>query len=84
MYIGQDERNSSRYLLHLYQGGIRLPDRDYYFEGDSSTNHIRAEYQKHVPAMLQLLGEGAATAKQSGQTIMRIETALARRSRTLE
>ena len=42
MYIGQDEKNSRQYLVHLYQGGLRLPDRDYYFDTDSTPRSMRA------------------------------------------
>ncbi len=84
MYVGQDERNSEKYVVHLFQGGIRMPDRDYYFDKDSSTTHVRGEYRKHVAAMFALLGESPAVAKRSAETVFRIESALARRSRTLE
>ena len=84
LYVFQDERNSDQYMIHLWQGGIRLPDRDYYFNNDSTTRHVRTEYGRHVAAMFRLLGEDPATAQRSSQTVMRIETALARRSRTLE
>jgi putative endopeptidase len=84
MYVGQDEQNSDQYIIHLYQGGIRLPDRDYYFNDDSTTTHVRAEYRMHVAAMFQLLGEDAQKAQRSSEAVMGIETRLARRSRTLE
>jgi len=84
LFIGQDERNSDKYLVHISQGGLRLPDRDYYFDKDSTTRHIRAAYLKHVAAMFRLLGEDASTSRRSSQTVFRIETELARRSRTLE
>jgi putative endopeptidase len=84
LFVGQDERNSDRYLVHLYQGGIRLPDRDYYFNDDSTTKHVRAEYVRHVAAMFRLLGEPEAQARRSSATVVHIETELARRSRTLE
>jgi len=84
MFVYQDERNSDQYMIHLYQGGIHMPDRDYYFNTDSSTKHVRAAYAKHVEAMMRLLGEPQATANKSASTIMKIETALARKSRTLE
>ncbi len=84
MYVGQDERNSEKYMVHLFQGGIRLPDRGYYFDKDSSTTHVRGEYRKHVAAMFALLGESPAVAKRSADVVLRLETALARRSRTLE
>ena len=83
-FVGQDERNSDRYLIHLYQGGLHLPDRDYYFGSDSSTRHVRSEYQKHVTAIFRLLGETPVAAARSRANVMRIETSLARKSRTLE
>jgi putative endopeptidase len=83
-FTAQDERNSNQYLLHFYQGGIRLPDRDYYFNADSATKRIRREYVTHVAAMLKLLGDTPALAQKGSATVMRIETALAKRSRTLE
>src|SRR5262249_54568963 len=64
--------------------GLRLPDRDYYFNNDSTTKHVRAEYGKHVAAMFRLLGQDEAAAARSSKTVVRIETALAQKSRTLE
>ena len=84
LYVGQDERNSDRYALHLLQGGIGLPDRDYYSNTDSSTTRIRAEYRRHVTAMFVLLGESPARAKRSSSEVFAIEKRLASRSRTLE
>ena len=82
--VWQDERNSERYLVHLLQGGIRMPDRDYYFANDANSKRVRAEYGKHVLAMFKLLGEDSATAATSTASVLKIETALAARSRTLE
>jgi putative endopeptidase len=84
LYVGQDERNSERYVLHLLQGGIGLPDRDYYTNTDAGTVRIRAEYRKHVAAMFALLGESPVQAKRSSDEVFAIETHLAGRSRTLE
>ncbi len=84
LYVGQDERNSDRYALHLLQGGIGLPDRDYYFGTDSGTTRIRAAYRRHVSAMFVLLGESPARAKRSSGEVFAIERRLAGRSRTLE
>ncbi len=83
-YIFQDEKNSSKFRIHLYQGGLGLPDRDYYFDKDERTNNIRAEYLKHISKMFQLMGSDMATADKNAQTIMRIETDLASASRKLE
>jgi len=82
-YIFQDEMDSSRFALHLYQGGLGLPDRDYYFDEDERTKNIRAEYGKHLAKMFQLLGDDESTANNNSQTVMRIETDLARASRKL-
>lgn len=83
-YVWQDEKNSSRYLVHLAQGGIRMPDRDYYFGTDATTKKVRAEYGKHLNAMFTLMGEDSATARNSAAAVLKLETAFAARSRTLE
>ena len=82
-YIFQDEKNSERYALHLYQGGIGLPDRDYYFDEDDRTKNIRAEYVTHLGKMFQLLGDDEIAAKKNADIVMRIETDLAKASRKL-
>lgn len=82
-YIFQDEKNSERYALHLYQGGIGLPNRDYYFDTDERTSNIRKEYVAHLTKMFQLLGDEESTAKKNSETVMRIETDLAGASRKL-
>ena len=84
LYVGQDEKNSSRYLVHLSQGGIRMPDRDYYFGTDATTKKVRGEYGKHLFNMFRLMGEDSATAKTSSAAVLKLETAFAARSRTLE
>jgi putative endopeptidase len=49
--IYQDEMNSTKYTLHFYQGGIGLPDRDYYFNTDARTTNVRKEYKDHLKQM---------------------------------
>jgi len=82
--IFQDEMNSEKYALHLYQGGIGLPDRDYYFDADERTKNIRSEYVKHLGKMFQLLGDDETTATKNSETVMKMETDLAKASRKLE
>ncbi|HNP99380.1 MAG TPA: M13 family metallopeptidase N-terminal domain-containing protein, partial [Bacteroidia bacterium] len=82
--IYQDEKNSERYALHFYQGGIGLPDRDYYFNTDSRTANIRKEYVLHLSRMFGLLGEDGVTANRSAAAVMKLETELAKASRKLE
>jgi len=82
--ISQDEMNSDRMALHLYQGGLGLPDRDYYFDTDARAKMLRAEYLKHVGKMFELLGDAPAQAAGEAKTVMALETELAGASRKLE
>jgi putative endopeptidase len=80
--VSQDARNSTRYLASLYQGGLGLPDRDYYFKDDERTRQQREAYLKHVARMLQLSGLGAAQAAKDAAAAIALETDLARASMT--
>jgi len=83
-YIVQDEKNSDRYAVHLGQGGLGLPDRDYYVDTDERAAMLRREYVAHVGRMLNLLGDPSVAATAHAKTIMAMETELARASRKLE
>ena len=82
--IYQDEKRSDRVVLHLYQGGLGLPNRDYYFDTDDRSKMLRTEYVKHVGNMFALLGDDAKRAAANAATVMAIETELAGASRKLE
>ena len=82
-YIFQDEKDSTKNALHLYQGGLGLPNRDYYFDEDERTTKIRNEYKIHLVKMFQLLGDAEGKAKQNAETVFRLETDLAKASRKL-
>lgn len=82
--VSQDDKNSDKMALYLRQSGLGLPNRDYYFNTDSRTKNIRAEYVKHVANTFQLLGQDAATAQTNAAKVMALETALAKSSRKLE
>jgi putative endopeptidase len=82
--IFQDEMDSTKFALHLYQGGLGLPDRDYYFDQDERTKKIREEYKTHLTKMFQLLGDSQSQAAQNSETVFRIESDLAKASRKLE
>lgn len=84
MFPTQDEMHSDQMSLHFYQGGLGLPDRDYYFNTDNRTKNIREEYLKHNSKMLQLLGEDVATADANSAAVFAMETELAKISRKLE
>jgi len=81
--IGQDEKNSDKYSVHLFQGGLGLPDRDYYDDTDDRAKMLRREYVTHVGNMFRLLGDDSAKAAANAATVMAIETELAAASRKL-
>jgi putative endopeptidase len=83
-YVGQDERQSDVMSVHLQQGGLGLPDRDYYFNPKDTVAKVRTEYVAHLENMLKLMGSDEPTAKANAAKIMEFETALAKVSRKLE
>ncbi len=82
--IFQDEKNSDRMALHIYQGGLGLPNRDYYFDKSERMTMLRGEYVKHVARMFELLGDPAPRAAAEAKAVMALETELAGASRKLE
>ena len=79
-----DAKKSARTIAEVYQGGLGLPDRDYYTKADSASEKIRSQYIAHVANMLRLSGQDEAAAEGAAQGIMRLETALASASMTRE
>jgi putative endopeptidase len=82
--ISQDDKNSEVMAYKLWQGGIGLPEREYYFKTDSSTVNIRNKYVSHITKMLTLVGQDSAAAANSAKNILALETEMAKRSRKLE
>lgn len=78
----QDAKNSTAVIAGLRQGGLSLPDRDYYLNPDKRYVEIRANYTDHVARMFRLVGEPAAQATANAQRVIAIETALARPAKT--
>ena len=77
MGVEPDERNSTRYVLHLDQGGIGLPDRDYFLkDDDAKMKSIRAAYQAHIARTFEMLGETDPAGKAA--RVVAFETALAK------
>lgn len=76
-YIAPDDANSSINIAHFYQAGIGLPDRDYYFNTDSSTLAIQDAYKKYIATLLQLTGEANDEASKRADIIFDIEKQLA-------
>jgi putative endopeptidase len=78
----QDFKNSAEVTAEVDQGGLGLPDRDYYLKTDEKSTHIKDEYIKHVAKMFELMGDDAAKAAAETQTILALETKLAEASMT--
>ncbi|HEV2270231.1 MAG TPA: M13 family metallopeptidase [Steroidobacteraceae bacterium] len=79
----QDFKDSTQVIAIAAQGGIGLPDRDYYLKQDPKFKQIRAEYVAHVARTFQLLGDGSVRAQREAATVMTIETGLAEASMSL-
>jgi len=75
-----DLKQSDRYIVYATQGGLGLPERDYYTREDAESAELRRKYVAHVSSTLQLLGEAPAAADAAAATILALETRLARAS----
>lgn len=82
-YVGQDDRISSKNAVFLSQGGLSLPDRDFYFDTDERAVMIRGKFVDHLTGMFQIMGYPAERAKQSAGNLLKLETAIAKGSRKL-
>ncbi|MEO7725011.1 MAG: M13 family metallopeptidase, partial [Chthoniobacterales bacterium] len=78
----QDDKESTMVIAQATQGGLGLPDRDYYTKNDDASKKIHEEYVAHVKKMFSLLGDKPDAAAAHAKTVMRIETALAKPART--
>jgi putative endopeptidase len=76
----QDFKNANEEIAEADQGGLGLPERDYYTRTAAKDEEIRKLYGEHVTNMFKLLGESQAQAEADARTVMRIETALANAS----
>ncbi len=80
--VGQDEKESTHYAVYLHQGGLGLPEREYYLGKTEDSKRILAKYQQHVANMLELLGDKPDVAKDGAAAVLKIETKLAEACRT--
>jgi endothelin-converting enzyme/putative endopeptidase len=81
-HSSQDFRDSTQQIAWVDQGGLGLPDRDFYFNADAKSVDLRKAYVAHVQKTLELLGDAPEAARREAETVMRIETALAAGSQT--
>ncbi len=78
----QDPDNSEQVIADVDQGGLGLPDRDYYAKTDAKSQEIRSRYVQHVQRILELAGESPDAAKKDAGIVMRLEKAMAEASQT--
>jgi putative endopeptidase len=77
MYVGADERNSTKNILILYQTGLSLPEKDYYTKTDSTTVAQRRKLVAHAAKLFEMTGTDAATAQKWAQSVLALETKIA-------
>ncbi|MGB9456004.1 MAG: M13 family metallopeptidase [Bryobacteraceae bacterium] len=75
-----DYKDSNRTIANIQQGGLSLPDRDYYLKTDPKSVETRQRYVEHIAKMLVLAGETADAAKAHAQMVLDLETILAQNS----
>jgi putative endopeptidase len=83
LVVDQDKKNSETIAVYVNQGGLGLPDRDFYVNADNGIAHIREEYVTHIAHMLRLLGRSETAANSAARAVMEFEISLAHASRTL-
>jgi putative endopeptidase len=84
MYASQDERNSNKMVLHISQGGLGMPNRDYYINDDTRTQNVRKEYVNYLQQTFTHVDTLAPKAAGEAAQVFDIEKALAQSSRKLE
>jgi putative endopeptidase len=75
--VSQDMKNSEVNRVYLSQGGLGLPDRDYYFNEDGNTKKIRKEYEQHINRSLNMIFLDTIKSKKMSQAVLKLETDLA-------
>jgi putative endopeptidase len=79
-YSGADMHDSAATIAFLDQGGITLPDRDYYIKDDAKSVETRQKYVEHVQKMFELTGDNPDVAAAEAKTVLTVETGLAQAS----
>ena len=80
VYIDADIMDSKQNLVQIYQGGIALGEKEYYFDTDEATTNIREAYKKHIVNMFRLADLDEKAAEKKMKAVMKIETAIAEKS----
>ncbi len=83
-YVAQDDKNSDVMAYKLDQGGLGMPNRDYYFKTDARTANIRKAYKEYLIKIFKQLGDDSVAAQKATDAVYNLETKLASASRKLE
>ncbi len=78
--VDQDSKDSTTYILHLWQGGLGMPERDYYLLDKPEQKRVREAYMQHIEKLMRLMGSTSTQAKKVRAIVMEIETKLAQAS----
>ncbi len=84
LYVGADQKNSKMNILNLMQGGLGMPDRDYYLADDPDSRETKAKYQGHIVRMFELAGYSTEASLKSAIAVVNLETSLAKASTSRE
>ena len=82
--VGQDDKISSKNAIFIWQGGLSLPDRNYYFDTDGRAVDIRSKFSAHIARVFTLIGYDTAQARLAAGIVLKLETAIAQSSRKRE
>ena len=80
--FGADDKNATENILNIYQSGLSLGQKEYYLDTDKATVTIREAFKAHIVKMFQLFGFSKGAAAKKMQNVMKVETALAKVSRS--
>lgn len=81
-FVGQDDKDSETYRFHLSQGGLSLPDREYYLATDKKSVYVRTQFKHYGTTLFLLAGMTRREATMHMERVMEVETTLARISMT--
>lgn len=82
--VDQDMKDSNRNILYFYQGGLGMPDRDYYLKNDKESLRVRDAYRPHISAIFKLSGAKKQIHGEMSEIVYKIEHRLAKHSMTKE
>ncbi len=82
--VEQDDKASEHYIVQISQGGLGLPEREYYLKPDAKSVELRAKYVAHIAKNFEFLGEQPAVARAHAEAVMALETRLAKASMSME